>query len=301
LRFAIVGLAVVGLFVSAAAASSFANQAQLRAGVDADIAGNSGTQIGDVQDCVEVAVGDEFQVDVFVEDVSDMEAFQYFLVYDPAIVNIIGANSTGDGTFLASGESGPLADFNQFDAGTEDTDGEFGGAAADFGDTESGEGVLTRIDLRAVGSGQSQLSLEGFFFTTPPAIPIAPGPDGLFFRGPILNAAVSVGGSCEPPEQPTIAPTYSPTAAPPTSADGGTGGPTDDGDGQSPGATDGTGNGTASPNGDGNGNGNGDNGANGSDDDDGGGATLWIILGVVAAAIVIIGGGALALRRRGSE
>jgi len=296
---------VVGLFVSAAAASSFANQAQLRAGVDADIAGNSGTQIGDVQDCVEVAVGDEFQVDVFVEDVSDMEAFQYFLVYDPAIVNIIGANSTGDGTFLASGESGPLADFNQFDAGTEDTDGEFGGAAADFGDTESGEGVLTRIDLRAVGSGQSQLSLEGFFFTTPPAIPIAPGPDGKFFRGPVLNAAVSVGESCVPPEQPTVAPTYNPTAAPPTSTDGsngGTDGPTDDGNGESPGATDGDGD--ASPNGNGNGNGNGDgNGDNGEngEDDDGGGATLWIILGVVAAAIVIIGGGALALRRRGSE
>jgi hypothetical protein len=288
---------VAGLALSFATASSFANQNEdLRVGIDGDPAGNSATSLGDVQDCRQVDVNEEFQVDVFIAGVTDLDAYQYFLYYDPAILTVLGADATGDDTILGSGEGGPVADFTQIE-GLPGVEGDFGGAAATFGDPVSGEGVLTRIDMRAIAAGQSELRLDTVTVTTPtPQVGtvINPGPDGKHFRGPILNAAISVGAACEPPVQPTEAPAFSPTAGPSPTGDGDgtnggeTGGPTGD-DGS---ATPGTASGSASPTEAGG------NGDNDDDGEDGGSSTTWIVIALIVVAVAAGGGGAYVWWRR---
>ncbi|MCH7483588.1 MAG: hypothetical protein IIA90_00390, partial [Chloroflexi bacterium] len=244
------------------------NQSQVRVGVDADPSGNTATSISDVQDCREVGLDDSFQIDVFVEDVSNLDGLQFNLVYNPDVVNVVGLEVDSENTFLASGSSGPLIDLSNFDdpVAMEDTDGTFVVAVGDFGDAESGEGVLARISLRAIGTGQSDLALANLIITSLNAQGTSLPIEGVI----ITNAAVAVEASCEPPEQP-----IPPTPPPPAATDA------------APGL-----NGTADVDTDEPGGGTSGNG------DDGNDSTTWIVIGIAAGAVALIAvGGAIAWQR----
>ena len=128
-------------------------------GIDMDATFNTATSLGTRQECVSKTVTETFDIDVTVRgiDAADqMSGFQYTLNYDPTKLKVIAANhllliNAGGGTIPI-----PLGD------STPDTDGAFLVGIADFGaNTESGDGVLSRITLESIGTGVSDLTLSG--------------------------------------------------------------------------------------------------------------------------------------------
>ena len=110
------------------------------------------------------AVGDTLEIDVVVRGVPPYDpgsgsgglvGFQFDLLYDPTVVNVVAFDArmmlTADGEAMLFSISDPVPD----------NDGDFLAAALDFSTSyESGDGVLIRITLQAVGNGTSLLDLN---------------------------------------------------------------------------------------------------------------------------------------------
>src|SRR3989304_3324345 len=133
--------------------------------VDTGIAGNTANSLGTVETCNSIAaVGDTLEIDVVVRGVPPYDpgsgsgglvGFQFDLLYDPTVVNVVGFDArmmlTADGEAMLFSLSDPVPD----------NDGDFLAAALDFSTSyESGDGVLIRITLQAVGNGTSLLDLN---------------------------------------------------------------------------------------------------------------------------------------------
>lgn len=112
------------------------------------------------EDCIGIAAaGQQFDIEIFVLDVTGLGAFDAFFQYDGSVVNVIGVQTTN--LFL-----GALA-FDASDPGasptTPDTDGTFTAAAVDPFTQDSpghtGSGVLARLTLKAVATGVSPASI----------------------------------------------------------------------------------------------------------------------------------------------
>jgi len=126
--------------------------------VDPNIAGNTATSLGSQDICLEVAAGATVEVDVTVSAIPSerpLTAFQLDLFYDLNIVNVTTANvamllgvNEGSNVIPALSDSVP------------DSDGAFQSAALDLSTSagETGPGVLSRITLKAVGTGITVLS-----------------------------------------------------------------------------------------------------------------------------------------------
>jgi hypothetical protein len=162
--------------------------------VDADIAGNTATSVGTVESCNAIpAVGDTLEVDVVVQGVppydpeSDSGAlmgFQFNLLYDPTVVNVTAHDPE---MMLAADPESILIDISD---AVPDMDGDWLAAAADLGKGEaSGDGVLMRITLEAVGDGTSALQLDGVKMV---GHPIEPYPISGILDGEVVVGA----GSC---------------------------------------------------------------------------------------------------------
>jgi hypothetical protein len=162
-------------------------------GIDGDPSAdpaNEATSLGSREACISIdtAVNDEFEVDFFVDnDVQDLKAFEATLSYDHDIVNVIG----NDGLWLlaAGGDSvwvlpSPLPDAT----------GNFLFGAVDLSTpgTHSGEGVLARLTLRAVGTGITELSLHNVSLEQPGNVEIGDEDEDGWFDEPIYNAIVGV-------------------------------------------------------------------------------------------------------------
>ena len=99
-------------------------------------------------------LGSTFAVDVFATDLADLYAFQFDLLFDPALLQFLGAT---EGAFLASG-----GETTFFDGGINN-----GLGAIEFvfdtiigpGPGVSGSGALAHFNFLAIGSGTSLLSL----------------------------------------------------------------------------------------------------------------------------------------------
>ena len=64
-------------------------------GVDADPSGNTATSLGTIERCVDVSVGQAFDIDVFVDAIPedrDLAGFNYLLNYDPSKLQVNGCN-----------------------------------------------------------------------------------------------------------------------------------------------------------------------------------------------------------------
>src|SRR3989337_579550 len=113
-------------------------------GVDAAPQGNSATLLGAVDDCVSVAKGDKFQVDVFVQDVSELLAWEAYLSFDGNSVQVTDRDVE---QFLAAPPNASLFDVSE---STPDSDGHYPVCAANIGggsEGASGAGVLARVTL----------------------------------------------------------------------------------------------------------------------------------------------------------
>ena len=133
--------------------------------VDMLTSGNSATALGPVDDCIQVNRNISHQIDIVVDaippnppaDGGGISGFQFFLHFDPQIVQITNVDNN---FLLTSAGGGVPVDFT--DPLSTQGDGVLSIAAADFGShLDSGPGVLSRITVKGIADGRSELSLTG--------------------------------------------------------------------------------------------------------------------------------------------
>jgi hypothetical protein len=196
--------------------------------VDMDTSGNDDSTVGTIENCGEIGtVGGTLTFDLVVkgiDPVDKIKGYQIDIDYDPGVIKIIsvvdvdaaGSITPDDVTILSRTDSSGGAGFipiTHISDPMPDIDGSITPTAADGTNTppapanhESGEGVLARITIEAVGTGTSGL--------------IVPGPSGgadgfvdlimIAGDGPLKNlpvpvktvqiGGVVVGGSCPGPD-----------------------------------------------------------------------------------------------------
>jgi hypothetical protein len=177
--------------------------------IDTVIEGNTATSVGTLETCNSMAaVGDTVEIDAVVKAVPPFDSgsgglagSQFNLLYDPSIVNVIAFDAdlmlTADGEAIPWSGSEPVPD----------ADGDFLAVEVDLGTNyESGDGVLIRITLQAVGNGTSALALDGVI--------IADGSGNAYSVDSIFGGIVSVAEPCDPSWTPTPAPSPTPTPTP---------------------------------------------------------------------------------------
>jgi hypothetical protein len=191
-----VGLLIVISAITSTEAASPQGPIDLLA-ADTDTTGNSANAIGSVEACAETSVGNQIVVDIIVQDVpafvgpapnqgGGVSGFDFFVHYDPAILNVTGSDISQ--MLAVEAGSGPL-DFG--DTPPDTGDGEFHVAAGDFGPSEMGDGVLARITFDAIGAGTSSIDID------PPdlndSLPdIADGGNNLYDINTVLAGEVAV-------------------------------------------------------------------------------------------------------------
>ena len=198
-----------------------ASQETTSVGVDADVAGNSATSLGQIDACASVAEAASFDVDVFVADIANLQGWQATVHYDPAVLQVAEVNVE---LFVAGTEAGRT--LNLSDA-VPDQDGAYNFVVVDVSPesvAHSGSGALARLSLKAVGAGMSFLTLSDVVFADPQANIIGSVDSDEIFDGPTGYAQVWVGEPCPgalpspTPAPPTETPEATPEATPATTA-----------------------------------------------------------------------------------
>ena len=229
--------------------------------VDVIPSGNSATALGASEVCAAADVDDRFIVDVIIDNVEELVAWEVSISYDPEILQV----EERDVDFLLARED--IDSIIDTSGRVPDSTGRYSAGAVDTSDPatpDSGSGVLTRITLSAVGEGTSPISIQGVDIGGDSGIDrgvllrnhdddlVGDDNGDSFFDGPTADAEIRVGEACPDSNARVVVDT---------------------------------------------GNGDGDPGGSG-DDDDGGSSLIWIIIGI--AALVMAGGGAvyLFMRRR---
>lgn len=176
-------------------------------GVDVDPSGNTATSLGTIDRCIDVSVGQTFDIDVFVDAIPegrDLAGFNYYLDYDPSKLQV---NACNHDMLLASEPGSDVVDVSdevcRIIGSPPDTDGTMLVGAADLGGApEPGGslGVLGRYQLEAVGAGTSVLILEPFHSggivadSSPAFIPVDEIHDGNWTP---MYGIISVGGDID--------------------------------------------------------------------------------------------------------
>ncbi|MCH8345552.1 MAG: hypothetical protein IIC87_01330 [Chloroflexi bacterium] len=205
---ALVAIWVLGSIVTTTApppASADTVAADVQIGIDTDTAGNTATSLGSQETCSAIAVvGDTLEIDVVVTGIPPYDpitnsggvaGFQFDVLYDPAVVNVIGWDA--DMMLAANGDPIWFSVTDPASASEPDADGDFFVAQADLSvNLESGDGVLIRITLQAVGVGTSILDLTEIL-APGDGVPLIGGAGGSTYT-PIAvhDAEITVGGSC---------------------------------------------------------------------------------------------------------
>ncbi len=225
-------MAAVAVLILSAAAAATPTLAQsntaITVGIDTDATGNQALSLGAIDGCRLVQQGDTFQVDVFAKGIpapsgffDGISGFAFNFKYDPNVINVTAIDANlmlaGGGTRDPFEVTNPLPD----------TDGNFRADEADLSQRfESGDGVLARLTLLAVGPGVSPLTLGDDASSDADGIPDVLGAAGRpqYNISEIDNAEIGVGQACSAPT-PVIPVTPSPgpggTIAPSEPANGG--------------------------------------------------------------------------------
>jgi hypothetical protein len=126
-------------------------------GIDVNPAGNTATSLGSIDTSRTVACGDIFDVDIYVNDVTNLHLWTLGVRYDSGVLFVTAKNVN---LFLASALGSQVNDISYGDRG-------LGGAyelgASDIAEPatpDSGSGVLVRLTMLARGEGSSSLGLE---------------------------------------------------------------------------------------------------------------------------------------------
>jgi hypothetical protein len=162
-------------------------------GVDADPSGNSATSLGSIETSRTVTCGETFEMDLFIQDVTDLLVWSVRLEYDPSVLRIEEQNVQ---MFLNSNAGSDVRDDSSGDPGLAyGWGGSYEVAAADVAEPaapDSGSGVLARLTLAAIGTGVSPVSPQ------PETLSLwgAPFPNTISVES-TSDATVTVVGPCE--------------------------------------------------------------------------------------------------------
>ena len=186
-------------------------QSETTIGIDASSQGNTATSLGTIDSCASVATDDTFEVDVYVENVTDLLAWEARVSYDHAIVQVIDR----DVELFQAGADGGTAVVNASDSVPFDADRPFRISATNMSEPpagESGSGILARLTLKALAPGQTPLSIDpvdlnedgqltyeqdlGPYLKDSAADSIGDADGNIFFDGPIVAAEVAVDQVC---------------------------------------------------------------------------------------------------------
>lgn len=150
-------LATVFALLIGAPPRSLAQEQEPALAVDAIPDDSSPTSVAQIDSCASAQKGDSVSVDLVIEDVTDLLAWEIGISYDPKVlevrdrdVEMFQAANPGSDVLDTSSEPGA-------------SDGRYVVSAVDIADPaspDSGSGVLARITFEAVGAGTSPLSLE---------------------------------------------------------------------------------------------------------------------------------------------
>lgn len=213
LRF-IPALIILALTLTAglARAPAQAQQPQTQIGIDADSSGNTDTTLSTIDDCVEISQGASHTVDIFIQDVVDLQAWEAVLTFEPAVLEVVEKDAQ---LFMAANEGSDVQDFS---GELPDSDGRYllqvFDAAEPFA-PDSGSGVLVRVTVKGVGPGVSELRLpltdldgdgspdEGPLLRDIDVNSIGDVNGDTLFDGPITDARIAVDASCTDSPGPT--------------------------------------------------------------------------------------------------
>ncbi len=188
--------------------------------IDADPSGNTATSLGDIDACREVAVGEQFDIDLTIENVSSLAAFSLTLTYEEGSLEV--ADEDVD-LFLGSA---PTSDVSDNSDSLPDSDGVYELRALDFSPdpdaAESGSGVLARITLEAASQGVFTLSINvpgiSPTLTDVDGNALEPADEFAVWLGEVSDAQIAVDEEC-----PEVVPTPTPTETVTPSGDEGDG------------------------------------------------------------------------------
>ena len=209
LTFAAIAVALVALTLSATSAP-VAGQEPMIVAMDVDSAGNQATSLSTREECITINSGDTLVIDITVDSVPEWDdvngstitdsgdtggiiGFQFILMYDQNVIEVTAIDSQ---MLIAANELQPADLTEQLP----DRDGRFQVGLADFSGSspEDGAGVLSRITVIAVGSGQSNLQLD--------MVAVADAGSNAYPLAPVQPAAIAVGQPCTAPPPVTPAP-----------------------------------------------------------------------------------------------
>ncbi len=167
-----------------------------------------------IAECTEVDSGDTFDIEITVDGVSNLAAWEVYFAYDRKILEVTGRDVR---LFLSEKRNSNVFDFSD---PVPNTDGIYRLAAADLGTegtTESGSGVLARVTLKALTKGISPASVFRWDANgdgAPDFGPTLTGSGGkhigdtngdAVFDGAISSGQVAVARTCaEPPPTPVV-------------------------------------------------------------------------------------------------
>lgn len=179
--------------------------------VDVRPDGNSPSSLGKIETCASHDVGDEFTVDLIVNNVSDLRTFELRVEYDEDILSVVGA------------------DFNQFLISTPpngsifpalqevERPGRYFLAAVEVqGSADSGSGVIARVTFEALDDGVSPIEIAGSSPFGPRLVQSGGGAvedsdgDGIW-DATIVGSTVNIGDDCSTTPVVTLKPTPKPT------------------------------------------------------------------------------------------
>lgn len=174
-------------------------------GVDADPAGNTATSLKEIDACAARTTGDIFDVDIFIQDVNRLLAWEFYIEYDPQTLEVLHRRVD---LFQAANRGSNVYDVSER---LPDDDGLYRIAAADTSDPptpDSGSGVLARLTFRARAPGLNTIAFASLdidedgqldrapFLRDVDAEPIGDIDGDSFFDGPTESAQVAVDRRC---------------------------------------------------------------------------------------------------------
>jgi hypothetical protein len=146
-----------------------------------EVNGNAAVSVGPLNSCTGVAVGDSFPVDVLVQKVTNLVAWEVYLQYDRKRLEVVSGdigNSSQDPLFLSTASNSNVINVSD---PVPNRNGLYRLAAADIAipaAPEQGSGLLARVTLKAKGDGFAALGLPHLDYNG----------DGTYDLGPRLIA-----------------------------------------------------------------------------------------------------------------
>lgn len=166
---------------------------------------NTPTSVAQIDSCALAQDGDTFDIDLIIENVTDLLAWELLISYDPEVLEVLDK----DATLFQGANSG--SDIFDLSEETPDDDGIYllqSFDAAEPDSPDSGSGVLARLQLKAIGPGISPLTIDKPDLDgdgTPDQGPLLRNVAGdimgdddgdTLFDGPVSNAEIRVGETC---------------------------------------------------------------------------------------------------------